>query len=291
MDEKKYILTDEKIVLGCTSHPRTLYRVKSLRDFGTVRAGELGGYIEKESNLSHDGNCWVGFDAVVYEDAIVKNDAQVFECACVHGKSCIAGESIVRGESHIFGNHPFITGNVEILGHATIYGSSIIYGNAKVFDYSFIMDSIVCGNSRVYENAYVIDGSVIQGNAHIHGHVTVKDCVTIGGNSHILGRGEIGGYAYIRDAIVSDIDDYIVFKNWWSSGRYFTWTKSNNMWSVGCFYGTGEELIAKACKDSEISGREYERVVRYVESLTLPIKPAKRLNCIQRIVCKLFRIK
>ena len=39
------------------------------------------------------------------------------------------------------------------------------------------------------------------------------------------------------------------------------------MWKVGCFYGTGEELIQKAYKDSEKSGREYERVVRYVESI------------------------
>ena len=39
------------------------------------------------------------------------------------------------------------------------------------------------------------------------------------------------------------------------------------MWRVGCFYGTGAELIAKAYKDSELSGREYERVVKYVESI------------------------
>lgn len=41
-----------------------------------------------------------------------------------------------------------------------------------------------------------------------------------------------------------------------------------NMWKVGCFYGTGEELIAKAYKDSELSGREYKRIVKYVESIT-----------------------
>lgn len=39
------------------------------------------------------------------------------------------------------------------------------------------------------------------------------------------------------------------------------------MWKVGCFYGTGEELIKKAYNDSKESGREYERVVRYVESI------------------------
>ena len=45
------------------------------------------------------------------------------------------------------------------------------------------------------------------------------------------------------------------------------WTRSNNKWHVGCFRGTGEELIKKAYQDSEKSGREYERVVRYVESI------------------------
>ena len=39
------------------------------------------------------------------------------------------------------------------------------------------------------------------------------------------------------------------------------------MWRVGCFYGTGEELIEKAYADSEKSGREYERVVKYVEGI------------------------
>ena len=39
------------------------------------------------------------------------------------------------------------------------------------------------------------------------------------------------------------------------------------MWRVGCFYGTREELIKKAYKDSQKSGREYERTVKYVESI------------------------
>lgn len=69
------------------------------------------------------------------------------------------------------------------------------------------------------------------------------------------------------DAVIKNMSDYIVFKNWWSSGRYFTWTRSNDMWAVGCFLGTGEELIKKAYADSEEKGREYERIVKYVESI------------------------
>ena len=59
----------------------------------------------------------------------------------------------------------------------------------------------------------------------------------------------------------------MVFKNNWSSGRYFTWTKSNNMWQVGCFYGTGEELIRKAYGESKLKGKCYEKVVNFVKEL------------------------
>ncbi|MBB4077294.1 hypothetical protein GGR08_001625, partial [Bartonella fuyuanensis] len=31
---------------------------QALKDFDDIKAGDLGGFIEKEVNLSHDGNCW-----------------------------------------------------------------------------------------------------------------------------------------------------------------------------------------------------------------------------------------
>ena len=87
--------------------------------------------------------------------------------------------------------------------------------------------------------------------------------------------------------MIKNNSDYIVFKNWWSSGRYFTWTKSNNMWKVGCFYGTGEELIAKAYKDSELSGKEYERVVKYVESILKDGNTTTIVNKIKQCLLKI----
>ena len=105
-------------------------------------------------------------------------------------------------------------------------------------------NSWVCGNARVC------------GDACVYGNASVFDNASVCGNAMVCG-----------DAKIENNSDYIVFKNWWSSGMYFTWTRSNNMWSVGCFYGTGEELIKKAYKDSELSGREYERIVKYVEEI------------------------
>lgn len=132
----------------------TLHRIEALKDFGDVKAGDRGGFIESEKNLSQDGDAWV------YRDVWYIREVRVYREACVYGEACVSG------------------------------------------------------SARVY-----------------------------------------------RDT------DYMVFKNWWSSGRFFTWTRSNNMWKVGCFYGTGEELIKKAYADSEKSGREYERIVKYVESI------------------------
>ena len=87
-------------------------------------------------------------------------------------------------------------------------------------------------------------------------------------------KGEVGGYiaseknlSQSGDAWVSDNADYIVFKNTWSSGRYFTYTKSNKKWRVGCFYGNGYELIEKAYKDSQKSGDFYKAYVEFVEKL------------------------
>lgn len=71
---KKFELTDE-FVTNVFGHK--LFRIKALVAFGDVEKGELGGFIEKEDNLSHDDNAWVFGDAQVFGDARVSGDAQV----------------------------------------------------------------------------------------------------------------------------------------------------------------------------------------------------------------------
>lgn len=62
---KKYELTEDTIQF-CG---KTLYRIKALRDFGDVEAGDLGGYIENENNLSQEDNAWVSGNAQVSGNA------------------------------------------------------------------------------------------------------------------------------------------------------------------------------------------------------------------------------
>ena len=68
---KKYELTAEFI----EKWGKKLFRIKALISFGSVEAGELGGYVEKEDNLAQTGNAWVSGDARVCGDAWVSGDA------------------------------------------------------------------------------------------------------------------------------------------------------------------------------------------------------------------------
>ena len=84
----------------------------------------------------------------------------------------------------------------------------------------------------------------------------------------MCGDAIVGGSARIYGtAVVSCIRDYAVYKNTWSSGRWFTYTRSDGMWTVGCFRGTGDELVAKAYRDGKLSGQCYEAIVRAQEAV------------------------
>lgn len=229
MEEKKYkLLEDETIEVD----GHTLYRIEALRDFGCVRKGYKGGFVESEKNLSHEDNCWV------YDDA------------CVYGNSMVYGNSRVYGNSKVY-EDARVYEDAEVCGDAKVYGCAEVSDNARVFD-----------NARIFGNAIVYDSTKVHGNAEVYGDAEVYGYAEVHGIAEVYGDAEVCG-----DAMVLDQDGYIVFKNWWSSGRYFTWTRSNNMWKVGCFYGTDDELIKKAYADSERSGREYERIVKYVEEI------------------------
>lgn len=171
-------------------------------------------------------------------------------------------------------------GDCWIYEEAKVFDFAKIYDNAKIGDYACIFrhakvygNALICHNARVFGNAQVFGNAVIYNNAVINGYAKVYDCAVVRNSAVVGDSANIHGHAKIYfgkidgDADISNMSDYIIFKNWWSSGRFFIWTKSNNMWSVGCFYGTGKELIEKAYKDSELSGREYERIVKYVESI------------------------
>lgn len=80
---KKYELTSEtKIVFG-----HILYRIKALSSFGYVSAGDLGGFLESEKNLSQNGNAWVSGNARVYGNAEVSKIGSIFWIGAVGSRN------------------------------------------------------------------------------------------------------------------------------------------------------------------------------------------------------------
>ena len=52
--QKKYKFTKETV----NHWGITLRRIVATRDFGDVKKGDVGGFIQAEGNLSHEGTCW-----------------------------------------------------------------------------------------------------------------------------------------------------------------------------------------------------------------------------------------
>lgn len=278
---KKYELDKStKITLNRLPH----YRIKALKDFADVKAGDLGGYIQSEANLSQDGNCWVYDDAIVSgnarvvdnavikdkatvdHNAIVKNNAIVKDFATIKLNATVAGNATVSDHAVVsydalcdmyanVSDNAHIWHNAHVSGHARISGKALILDKATIKDHATITD-----NASVANNAIVCGQALVKDKAMVLHYSVIGDDATVLNDSVITSMAEIVG-----DAVIAKNTDYEVFKNNWSSGRSFTYTKSNHMWCVGCFYGTGQELIEKAYADSERSGQNYERYVKFAE--------------------------
>ena len=151
---KKFELTTEFITnaLG-----KKLFRIKALVEFGDVKAGELGGYVEKEENVSQDGNAWVSGDARVYGNAWVHGNAKVYDDAWVSDNAKVFDNAEVYGNARVSGDAR-VSGNARVSGDAWACGNAWVRGNARV-----------SGDARVYGDAWVSGNARVSGNAWVYG--------------------------------------------------------------------------------------------------------------------------
>ena len=129
---KKYKFTGETKTIYLPFGTVTLHRIKAVVEFGLVKVGDLGGWIEKEENLSHEENAWV------YGNAWVCGNAKVY------GNAKVCGNAKVYGDAEVYGN-AWVCGNAEVRGNAKVYGNAEVRGNAWV-----------CGNAKVFSTDHVL---------------------------------------------------------------------------------------------------------------------------------------
>ena len=142
---KKFELTAEFVT---NAFGTKLFRIKALVAFGNVEKGELGGFIEKEDNLSHDDNAWVTGNAQVTDNARVTGNAQVAGNARVTDNAWVTDNAQVADNARVTDN-AWVTDNAQVAGNAQVTDNAWVTGNARV-----------TGNAQVTDNA---DYAVITG--------------------------------------------------------------------------------------------------------------------------------
>ena len=143
---KKYEFTDETVEVRGELGVSTLRRIRALIDIPLhgVKAGDLGGFIADEHNLSHEGSCWVGDDAWVFGKALVYGSARVGDDAWVFD------DALIYGDAEVFGNTR-VCGAAKVYGNARVYDSASVFGKARVGGYAEVFDHArVCGCTWVF---------------------------------------------------------------------------------------------------------------------------------------------
>lgn len=188
----KYRLTDEVQQIG--NH--ILYRIEALKDFGDVKKGDLGGFIEYTRQLSAEGDCWV------YDDACVFN-----------GYTGLSGDARVKGVSRV--ENSTLTDNALVEGHSNVSDSSMS-GNSHIVDTrcdevtmsddSFLHSARPIVRSTLSEKAKVlgrgeVSDSQLSGSSRVDSFASVSNSA-IGGNARISGRAVVDSSRVGDDVVV-----------------------------------------------------------------------------------------
>ena len=151
---------------------RTLYRIEGLININSwVEKGDLGGYIQKESNLSQEDEAWIYNDAKVYENAKVYGNAEVFGDAEVFGNARVCGKAKIYGNAKVYEGAK-VYENTEVYGNAQVFGNAEVFGNALVY-----RDAKVCGEANLFGDVKVC-GDTIENNKDIY-NISVNDIYDI----------------------------------------------------------------------------------------------------------------
>ena len=151
---KKFELTNEFVV---NIFGIKLFRIRSLVSFGCVKAGEQGGYVEKEGNLSQIGDAWIFGNAQVYGNAQVSGKAQVYGNARVYGDTRVSGNAQVYGDAWI-SSDARVHGDTD---YATVKGFGRYNRNTtffrckdaykKILEHCEVMEYLYKANKDKYE--------------------------------------------------------------------------------------------------------------------------------------------
>ena len=131
---------------------RIMYRIRALKDFSDIKAGDVGGWVCSEDNLSQNGDCWI------YDDAKCLDNAIMYDSAVMYGNAEIRDNAIMFDKA-IMWNYAKMSGNATMYDYAEMCVSSEMFNNAKMFN-----SSKMSGNAKIFGNATLDKNKILYGS-------------------------------------------------------------------------------------------------------------------------------
>ena len=240
MNELKYELTD--ISYYDDALDVTLHRIRALKNFGNVAKGELGGFIQRENNLSQEGDCWVFDDAKVFGNARVENDALVDTLAIVRDFAHIRDRAVIS-DLAVISDFAVVEKNAHVLGKSNIMQKALITGSATVYG-----SSVWIGGGATIGGFAKVGGLYL----HLHPQTLVAGAVNIHSN-----------------------EDYVVFAlpSPKVTNTSVTWCRSDNRWYFDKDHIFTEDQFIQWCSNHSYQNKEFTKQLhKYVKSIVELVK-------------------
>ena len=117
------------------------FRGRTLRRIRRIEDGLIGGWIEDERNLSHEGNCFV------YDNAMVYGDAEVRGNAVIYNNARVCDDAVVY-------DYARVCGDAVVYDYAMVYDNAMVHGNAMVCNCATICNNAIVCNGRIVGQIY-----------------------------------------------------------------------------------------------------------------------------------------
>lgn len=195
---RKYSVTNIEFELP---NGKKLTRIKAVRDFGHVRAGTVGGFIEDTKNLSQSGLCWIGGDAVAYGDAHVTDDALLDGFAMICDRVSLTGASHVGGSARLM-EQVFVAGHAQILNATCLAGCATVLGDARLLCQPFYSRSGKTVLPNLCDNVRVSGYALLEGRVSLRDEAEVCDFAHLRGLARMFEKSRATGSALIEGRAV-----------------------------------------------------------------------------------------
>lgn len=158
------------------------HRITALIDIPAhdVRAGDLGGWVGSRRSLSHDGDCWIGQNAVVVDASRVNDGALVTGNATLMYNVQASGNAVVKDDA-------ILQGKIFVKDNAVISGKTSIIA-PEYYDtedgYTISGKAQIMGAPKINGRGYIKDSSLIKGEPKIQ-HLRMSGSAVIAGDPQI----------------------------------------------------------------------------------------------------------